>query len=168
MRAKKIASYGLLTALCLILGYLESLVPPLLPIPGMKLGLSNVVVMTALYLLGPVDALLINGLRILISGILFGRGVGFFYALAGGILSGIVMILLKKTKKFGIIAVSITGGLFHNLGQLLVAYFLIGSSRIFYYLPFLWISGIAAGAFIGLLAGIVTKYLVGSRKEPKP
>lgn len=159
MRAKRIASFGILTALALILGYIEMQIPPLFAVPGMKLGLTNLVVLFALYRLGSRDAVLINLIRIGISAILFGSGVSFLYSLAGGLLSGLVMILLKRWDRFSQTGVSVAGGLSHNIGQLLVATVLTGTGKIFFYLPVLWLSGTAAGLVIGLLGGLVLKYV---------
>ena len=159
MRAKRIASFGILTALALILGYVEMQIPPLFAVPGMKLGLTNLVVLFALYRMGSKDAILINLIRIGISAILFGSGVSFLYSVAGGLLSGLVMILLKKWDRFSAVGVSVAGGLSHNVGQLLVATVLMGTGKIFYYLPVLWLSGTAAGLVIGLLCGLVMKYV---------
>lgn len=154
-KTQKIALYGVLTALALILSYVESQIPPLMAVPGMKLGLTNIVVLVALYSIDEKGALAINIVRIIIVSVLFGTAMSFAFSLAGGILSYIVMILLKKTGCFGITGVSIAGGVSHNIGQILVAMLLLSTTAIGYYLPILWASGIASGLVIGIIGGLV-------------
>lgn len=151
-RTRQVADYGLLVALALVLSYLESLVPAFFAVPGMKLGLTNVVVLIALYRMGWKQALTINFVRILLVSMTFGNAFSLFYALGGGILSGLAMILLKKTDKFSMLGVSVAGGVFHNVGQILVAMAVLETWRIVSYLLVLWISGIAAGAVIGIIS----------------
>lgn len=151
-RTQQIAEFGLLTALALVLSYLESLVPAFFAVPGMKLGLTNVVVLIALYRMGWKQALTINFVRILLVSMTFGNAFSLFYALGGGLLSGVVMVLLKKTECFGMTAVSVAGGVFHNVGQILVAMAVLETWRIASYLLALWVSGIAAGAAVGLIS----------------
>ena len=162
---KKLAQYALLTALALILSFVESQIPAFFAVPGMKLGLTNLVVLIALYLMGDGAALGINLLRILLVSILFGNGVSFWYSLAGGLLSGLTMILLKHTNRFSMTAVSVTGGVMHNVGQILAAMLLLQTRAIAWYLVILWFSGIAAGAVIGLLGGVVSVRLRKALKE---
>ena len=156
-RTKKIALYGLLIALALILSYVESLVPAFFAVPGMKLGLTNVAVLTALYCIDEKSALAINLVRILLVSFLFGNGVSFLYSLAGGLLSGIVMILLKKTGLFRMVTVSVAGGIAHNIGQILVAMAILETTALAYYLLILWFTGLASGVLIGIIGGEVTK-----------
>ena len=159
INTKRIASYGLLTALALVLAFVESQVPAFFAVPGMKLGLTNVVVLFALYCMDEKSALLINVLRILLVAFLFGNGVSLLYSLAGGILSTLVMILLKKTGRFHIITVSVAGGIFHNVGQILVAMLILETASLAYYLLILWFTGIGAGLVIGLIGGEVCRRL---------
>jgi len=158
-RTKTTAQYGLLVALALILSWVESLVPAFFAVPGMKLGLTNLVVVAALYLMGSKSALSINLLRVFLVSILFGNMISLAYSAAGGLLSGIVMILLKKSGRFGIVSVSIAGGVAHNVGQILVAMALLGTKSLAWYLLILWVSGLAAGAAIGILGGLVCRRL---------
>lgn len=158
-RTKQIADYGLLVALALVLSYLESLVPAFFAVPGMKLGLTNVVVLIALYRMGWKQAITINFVRILLVSMTFGNAFSLFYAMGGGMLSGLVMILLKKTDKFGMTAVSVAGGVAHNVGQILVAMVVMETWRIVSYLLILWASGIAAGVVVGIISYEVLKRL---------
>lgn len=152
---KKLALYGVLIALAIVLGYVEMLVPNFFFVPGMKLGLTNVVVVTALYTMDVKSAVIINFVRILLCALLFGNGVSLIYSLAGGLLSTAVMILLKQTGHFSIPMVSVAGGVMHNVGQILVAMVLMDTLAIGWYLMILWFSGMLTGALIGLLASLV-------------
>lgn len=158
MKGKKIALYGLLVALAFIFSYIEMLIP--LPLPaGVKLGAANIVVLTALYLLGPKEAFAISMVRIVLSGFAFGIGT-LPYSLAGGLLSLGLMLLMKKSGRFGMPGVSVAGGVAHNIGQTLVAMALLGAKTV-YYFPMLFFSGIIAGILIGLIASVVLKKLQG-------
>ncbi|MDO4174322.1 MAG: Gx transporter family protein [Eubacteriales bacterium] len=150
-KTKHLAFYGMLAALALVLSYIEAMVPAFFAVPGMKLGLTNLVVLVALYRMGAKQAMVINLVRIVVSSMLFGTVVSLWYSLAGGLLSGVVMIALKKTGKFQPLTVSIAGGVMHNVGQILVAMLMMQTSAVAWYLLVLWISGIAAGAAIGVL-----------------
>lgn len=157
MKSKKIATFGLLTTLCLILSYVEVLIPLNFAIPGVKLGLSNIVVMMALYLMDFKSALFINIMRILLNGMLFSNPITMAYSFAGGMLSLFVMTLVKQCKNLSIISVSISGGIFHNVGQILMACYYLGSSKVLYYLPFLFIFAIITGVLTGIVATIVVE-----------
>ena len=148
MSAKKTAFYGMFLALALVAGYIEQLIPINLGIPGVKLGLANIVA-----------ACLISVLRILLSGFLFGSGFAMVYSAAGAAMSMLVMALLKKTKKFSSVGVSVAGGIFHNVGQIIVAMIVLETKALAYYLPILILSGLVAGILIGILSGILTKRL---------
>lgn len=150
---------GVFLALALILSYVESLIPFFGGIPGFKLGLSNLVIVLALYLYGCREAFLLNLLRVLVAGFLFGNLYMILYSLAGALCSYFIMVLLKQFKIFSLITVSICGGVFHNIGQIIVAYFVIKTYGIFYYLPVLMIAGIFTGALNGLIASLVKPYL---------
>ncbi len=156
-KTKQIAKYGLLTALALILGYVESLIPAFFAIPGMKLGLANIVVIIALYTIGVKGAFIINISRILLISFLFGNGVSLLFSLAGGMLSLVIMIALKSTKKVGIIPVSICGAVTHNVGQILVAMILLETTSVAWYLTVLWFAGLGAGIVIGIISGELIK-----------
>lgn len=157
-KTEKMAAAAALTALALIFSYIEFLIP--LPLPaGIKLGLANVVVVTALYSIGPSYAFSINIVRILLAGLLFGNVFAILYSLAGGLLSFGLMLLLKKTGLFSTVGVSMAGGAAHNLGQLCVAALVVSDPRIFYYFPALLFSGILTGILIGMVAYLVCKRL---------
>ena len=120
-RAASLAAGAILTTLSLIFSYVEALFPLSLAVPGIKLGLANIVVVLALYTAGKRTAFLVNLLRILLAGLLFGNAFSILYSLAGGLLSFAAMCLLKRTGWFSILGISMAGGVFHNLGQLTVA-----------------------------------------------
>lgn len=148
---KKIAYLSMFLALALVCSYVETLIPFPIGIPGVKLGLTNIIVILVLYCIGEKEAILISILRILLSGFMFGNAFAIIYSLAGGILSFILMMLMKRTKKFSVITVSIAGGISHNIGQMLLASILIESYYIVSYLPVLLISGTITGFLIGVL-----------------
>ena len=153
-----VARYGLLIGLAMVLSWLESLVP-VLPVPGMKLGLTNLVVLVALYRMGPGPAVGINLVRILLVSMTFGNAFSLWYSAAGGVLSGLVMLLLHKSGRFGPAAVSAAGGVAHNVGQILVAMAVLQTAGLVWYLCVLWFSGIAAGLILGLLCSQVLRRL---------
>jgi heptaprenyl diphosphate synthase len=149
---KKTAYLGIFLALALVCSYIETLIPFNIGIPGVKLGLTNIVVVWVLYLMGAKEALLISVLRILLSGMMFGNAFSIAYSLAGGLLSFLAMFLLKMTKKFRCVTVSVTGGIFHNIGQLCIAAFIVQNYSIFYYIPVLLVSGLVTGLLIGIIS----------------
>ncbi len=150
----KTARYALLTALAMVLSWLESLLvfPGLLP--GMKVGLTNIVVLFALYRMGLRDAVWISLARVLLASMTFGNAYSFSYSLAGAALSLAVMAGLKKWDKFSLLGVSAAGGVCHNLGQLAVAAAVLETARLGWYLPALLASGTAAGVVIGIAGGL--------------
>ena len=154
--SKSAARYALLTALAMVLSWLESMLPLPAAAPGMKLGLTNLVVLFALYRMGPRPAAAISLVRVLLVSMTFGNAYSFAYSLAGAAVSLAVMLALKRTGRFSILGVSIAGGVGHNLGQILVAAAVLGDAVI-WYLPVLLVSGVAAGAAIGVVGGIVTE-----------
>ncbi len=156
---KKLTIYGLLIALALVLSYVESLVPAFFAIPGMKLGLTNIVVVVALYKLDYKSAVAINIVRIILVAALFGNAATLAYSIGGGVLSLLVMIAIKRTGKFSIMTVSACGGIAHNLGQILVAMALLYTAEIGYYMIVLWFTGIITGLIIGEVSGMVVKRL---------
>ncbi len=152
IKTRKIVLLSLLTAGAIILHMVESMLPnPMLVIsPGARLGLSNIVTLGILYIYGAKEALIVMLVRVFLGGILYGSPITIIYALFGGLLSLAVMILLKKSKGVSIKGVSMTGAVFHNIGQLIVASVLISNIRIMYYLPIMLISSLGTGLFVGL------------------
>lgn len=158
-KIEKITTYGLLIALAFILSYIENLIPIPLPIPGIKLGLANLVVLTALYSLGAKEAFVLSILRIILVGFTFGSPSTMLFSLAGGLLSWAIMSMSKYSKLFSLIGVSILGGISHNVGQILMSILVVENINIIYYLPFLLIAGVITGALIGLLGAMIVKRL---------
>lgn len=156
---RKWIQLGMFLAVTLLLSYVESLFPLAIGLPGFKLGLPNLGIVLCLYLYGSKEALCVNIARILISGFLFGNLYGILYGLAGGMCSFFAMVLLKRMKKSDIRMVSAFGGLFHNIGQLFMAYFVVRTTAIWYYLPILCVVGMATGLINGTLAKIVQRNL---------
>ncbi|MDD3570404.1 MAG: Gx transporter family protein [Lachnospiraceae bacterium] len=156
---KKVAYYGIFAALSILMGYVEAIIPVPLPVPGIKLGLSNVIVLLALYVMGTKEAFYISIIRVFISALLFRGFLGFWYSMAGAFLSYIVMVLAMKSDKMSTIGVSVLGGIFHNLGQIAVAIIILGRTVVVYLVPVLMVSGVATGFAIGVVASYCTKYL---------
>ncbi len=157
MKTKKVALTGLLIALALILSYLESLIPMSFAVPGVKLGLPNLVVVFALYRLRPSTAAAISLLRVALVAILFGSVLSLAYSAAGAVCSFLVMLLLRKTCRFGCTGVSVAGAVTHNLAQIAAAAVLLQTGALAWYLPVLLLSGTLAGVCIGLLAALLVK-----------
>ncbi len=157
--ARTVALASMMAVLALIFSYIEAIIPFNIGIPGVKLGIANLVILTALYVLGFRYAFIINVLRIIIAGFLFNGFFGAMYSLAGGVISLIVMALLKKTGLFSTIGISMAGGVAHNLGQLLVAALIVSTMKLFYYFPVLLFSGMISGIFIGVLTHMILKKL---------
>ena len=156
---KKTALLGMLTSLALIASYIETLIPVPIPVPGVKLGLANLIILIVLKLYGAKEGLLLNILRILLAGFLFGSFSTILYSLAGGLLSFAVMGVLLKTKLFSLMGVSIAGGVCHNLGQLLLAIVVLNSAALLSYMPVLLISGLLTGLLIGIGAEQILRHL---------
>lgn len=154
--ARQAALYGILISLAFIFSYIESLFPINLAVPGIKLGLANLVAVVGLYTIGAPGTIAVSLVRIVLSSLLFGTGFSsMMYGLAGGALSLTVMIICKKSCLLSHVGVSILGGAAHNLGQLTVAALVLNSS-VFIYFPALLIAGTIAGALVGILGGIIT------------
>lgn len=163
MKNRTITTLALCTALALVLSYLESLLPA--PgVPGVKLGLANLAVLFALYRLGFKEAAAVSLLRVLLVSLLFGHILSFWYSLAGAALSLAGMALAKRCGCFGVTAVSVTGGVLHNAGQLLAARLLLGET-VLAYLPWLIASGTVTGAAIGLAGGLLLRRVEKIRRD---
>ena len=155
MKTKKIAVLALAIALAMILSFVESQIPAFVAIPGVKIGLANIAVVFVLYKLGWKEAVLISLVRVFMVSVLFGTAVSLFYSVAGAVLSLTGKVLLGKTGLFSTVAVSVTGGVLHNVGQILMACLLLETNVIVYYLPFLILSGVIAGVVIGVVSAIM-------------
>ncbi|MBC5687870.1 Gx transporter family protein [Mediterraneibacter sp. NSJ-55] len=151
------AYFGVFTALALIFSYVETLIPIQFGIPGVKLGLANLIIVIMLYKGTVREAFLLSIVRILLSGFLFGNLFSIVYSLAGGVCSLLVMYILKKRGTFSVIGVSIAGGVFHNIGQLSIAMAVVETVAIGYYLPALLAAGALTGALIGVVSDAVLK-----------
>ena len=145
--SRKIALCAMLMALAMIFSYVEVLIPINLGVPGIKLGIANLVVVVGLFFLPAGEVLMISVARILLMGYLFGNGMSILYSLAGGLLSFLVMFLLKHIKGF-----SITGVVTHNVAQICVAALVVQNRKLFYYLPALLVAGVITGMLIGILS----------------
>ena len=156
----KAAYFGVFTALALIFSYVETLIPIHLGIPGVKLGLANLIIVITLYKMGTKEAYILSIVRVVLAGFIFGNMFSILYSMSGGLLSLSVMTLLKKTDKFSVLGVSMAGGVFHNVGQLLMAAIVLESLSITYYLPVLLISGVLTGFLIGFIANEMLRRLV--------
>lgn len=163
--ARPVALYGMLVALAFIFSYVEAMVPVPLPVPGIKLGLANLVTIAGLYTVGIPGAAVVSLIRILLMGFTFGNVFSMAYSMAGGVCSLIVMAGAVKSGWFSKIGVSILGGIFHNVGQLCAAAWVTKTLGVFSYLPVLLVAGVAAGAVIGLLGGIVVERIEGVVKK---
>lgn len=159
MKTKKVAFLGLSIALAMILSFVESQIPALVAIPGIKVGLPNLVIVFLLYKMSAKDAIIVSIIRTLLVSILFGNIQMLTFSVAGAALSLASMILLKKTNWFSTITVSIVGGIFHNIGQIAAAILWTQTAGIVTYLPVLLISGTIAGAVIGLISGMLVERL---------
>lgn len=161
-KAKNAALFGVMVALAFTFSYLESLIPFDFGIPGVKLGLANLVVVVALYIMKPSQAFAISVIRILLASLTFGNVYSLAYSLCGGLLSFAVMLAFKKSK-LSVIGVSMLGGICHNVGQIVMAAIVMQTARIVYYLPVLLI----AGLITGMLLGIVSKAVINRFEKIK-
>lgn len=153
--SNKTAIIGMLTALAMVLGYIETLIPINLGIPGMKLGLANLIVIIAFYLFDVKMGVVVSLLRIVLIAMTFGSISMMFYSISGAALSLISMILAKQIKGFSMVGISIIGGIMHNVGQIICASFVVRTNGVFTYLPVLMIAGVVSGMLIGIAASLV-------------
>lgn len=157
----RVAYFGVFTALALIFSYIETLIPISFGIPGVKLGLANLIIVIALYKIPLKEVYILSIVRVLLSGVLFGNYFSIVYSLAGGLLSLSVMAFLKKTGGFSVMGISIAGGVCHNIGQLIVAMLVVATFSISYYMPVLMIAGLITGLLIGIVADQTLKRITG-------
>lgn len=151
MKSKKTVTLALFTATALLLSYIESLFPFFMGVPGMKLGLANLAVVLALYYYGWREALLINVVRIILAGLLFGNLFSVLFSLGGALVSFFAMLLFRRLK-LSVYGVSMAGGVFHNLGQIVIAAAIVETVAVGYYVPFLLTAGVVTGLLLGVLA----------------
>ncbi|MBE5756955.1 MAG: Gx transporter family protein [Clostridiales bacterium] len=164
--SKKIAYLGLCTTIALVLAYVESLIPPIFSaVPGIKMGLPNVVIIFVLYKFKPRDAIIVSLLRVFIVTLLFGNVMTLSYSLSGAVLSLTGMIILKKLDFLSMVGVSVVGAVLHNAGQIIMAMILLSTAEIGYYLIVLAITGAISGVLIGLIGGILAKRVGIGREE---
>lgn len=163
--ANRTAYLGSCLALALICSYVETLIPLPIGIPGVKLGLTNIVIVVVLFMSSWRAALLVSLARVLLAGFFFGNLYSILYSLAGAALSLFVMVLVKKTNRLHLISVSAAGGIAHNVGQFLVAAVVVENYRILYYLPVLFLVGMATGVLIGVVATETLKRLPNNNKK---
>jgi len=157
-RSKSIASIGLCTALALILAYVEVLMQPIIPsIPGIKMGLPNVIIVFLLYRRSAASAIGVSVFRIILVSLLFGNVMALIYSLAGGILSMLVMMILRRLNFMSAVGVSVAGGVSHNVGQILAAMILLDTTELGYYLVVLTVTGTIAGVLVGLCGSLLIK-----------
>lgn len=161
VNTRRLALLSLSVAFAMLLSYVESITPPIVPLPGVKLGLANVATVLVMAALGKRAALLVSIVRIALTSMLFGSPVSAFYSLFGALISFAVMALLFHIPAFSLIGVSVGGGVFHNVGQIIAASIILGGGEVFAYLPPLIISGILAGAFVGMVSAFVLLRLRG-------
>ncbi|MBR6308836.1 MAG: Gx transporter family protein [Lachnospiraceae bacterium] len=154
-----VAQSGVLIALALVFSYVEHIIPIPIPMPGVKLGLANLVTLTGLFFLNPLQVFIILVARILLAGFMFGNLSTIIYSLAGGIISFCLMYGATKLKAFSPLGISLIGGVFHNMAQLGVACLILKSTSLLAYLPVLMLSGITAGALIGIVSKTVSAYV---------
>ena len=169
MKVQKMALLGVLTAGAIVIAILESFIPSI-GIPGVKLGLANIVILIILYELGIVEAIIVNLLRVIVVGFIRGTflGMGFVMSLTGAVLSlGIMILFHLLIKKFSIVGVSVIGSIFHVGGQILVAMIYLGTAYIVLYLPFLAISAIITGVFVGIVAHLIIKTGIIKKQREK-
>ena len=156
MKTKRIAFLGLFVALAFVLSYIEFMLPLSIGIPGAKVGIANLAVMVTLYTVGEKNAIALSIIRVILVGLTFGNISMMMYSLAGAALSLFAMLLAKRIGKLSMTGVSVLGGVFHNVGQIIFAMLVLETKSLFYYLPFLIIVGTITGVVIGIVSSLIT------------
>lgn len=168
MSVRRIALLGILTAATIVIAILESFIPSI-GIPGVKLGLANIMILVILYELGIVDAIMVNLLRVIVVGLVRGNifSMGFLMSITGAIFSlGIMILFYLVVRKFTVVGVSVIGSIFHVGGQVIIAMIFLGSAYVVLYLPIIGISAIITGVFVGIVAQLIIKTgIVRKQKE---
>lgn len=157
MSTQKLTRLAMFLALSLILSYLESLIPVSASIPGIKIGLANIITMYMIYCYSIRETVVIMFLRVIISGFMFSGLTTIIFGILGGMVCIIVMWLLKRTSLFSIMGVSMAGAVAHNAGQILAAYIVIQNAEIIYYMPYLCISGLVTGLLVGYISALIIR-----------
>lgn len=161
MKIKKLTTLAMFTTLALIIFTIESAIPAIVPIPGIKLGLANIITLVLLRNFSAKDTLVVLIMRILLATFFFGQAMSLLYSLVGGLLCFIAMLLVNKLLQgHFLFLTSIVGAIFHNLGQLAVAYLVTAVPGVLVYLPFLLLSAVITGLFTGLCAHFIQRYLM--------
>lgn len=148
---------ALTISFAMVLSYIESRIPAFVAIPGIKVGLANIAVIFTLYKFGIKEAITVSLIRVLLVSMLFGTPVSLIYSISGAVLSLFMMVLLKKLTPLSEVAISVTGGVMHNIGQIAAASFMLSTNVVLYYLPFLLVSGTVAGIVVGIVSAILVK-----------
>ena len=154
---RRLTALALTVSFALILSFIESRIPAFVAIPGIKVGLANIAVIFVLYKFGIAEAITVSIIRVILVSTLFGSPVSFIYSLTGAVLSLSVMFLLKTLTPLTEVAVSVAGGVMHNIGQIGAASIMLGTNVVVYYLPFLLVSGTLAGIVVGIASGLLIK-----------
>ena len=159
LKYKKLTFLALSVSLAMILSFVESLIPPLVAVPGVKIGLANIVTVFLLYTLGARAAVAVSLIRVLLSALLFGNVQSLIFAFSGAVVSLAVMMAVKRISPFGKVGVSVLGAVAHNAGQVAAAVIVMETAALAYYFIPLVISGTIAGVFVGIIAAIITARL---------
>lgn len=155
----ELAMCGLFVALAMIFSYVESLLPIPFPVPSMRLGFANIAIIAVLYMYGERDAFAVNLIRIILSAMLFGTINSFLFSISGGLASLVVMVFIRRIKAFSILGVSTLGGITHNMVQILVAIWTLGSASIGYLMPIFIVMGLVTGIICGLISKLFIKHV---------
>lgn len=155
---KKIAIIAIFITLALVISYVDSLIPLAIMVPGIKIGLANIVIILSLYMIGEKETILISTIRVILSSLLFGTMLTFAYSMTGAILSFIIMVILKKKTTLATMTISIIGAVSHNIGQIIMAVIIMSTKEIIYYLPILMITGVISGTIIGILSSLLIQF----------
>ena len=172
IKAKKLTVIALSVSLAMIFSFVESQIPPLAMVPGVKIGLANIVTVFLLYSLGVPETVIVSLIRVFLSSLLFGYLKTLIYSACGAAASFVAMLIAKKITPFGTVGVSVIGAVMHNAGQVAAACLVMGTAALAVYFIPLIITGTLSGVIIGIIAGIVarrvSRFVYPKRYEPKP
>ena len=156
-QTQELTRLSLAVTFALILSFIESRIPAFVAVPGVKVGLANIAVIFMLYKFGVKSAIIVSLMRVFLVSVLFGTPVSLFYSISGAVLSFAVMLTLKTFTPLTEVAVSVSGGISHNVGQIIAASIILETNVVIYYLPFLILSGTVAGIVVGIVAALLVK-----------